>query len=94
MFLIQSSFVIKKWGCCNGIPIYWVLLDGKRNTYNVANRRVFVNENYVESTAADVIDILSNGFKIKNTDAQYNGSGLRYIFMAFAEFPFKYSNAR
>ena len=34
------------------------------------------------------IDFLSNGFKIRSSDAQTNGSGDTYIFMAFAENPF------
>ena len=40
------------------------------------------------------MDILSNGFKLRNTDSSQNASGGTYIYMAFAENPFKYSNAR
>ena len=40
------------------------------------------------------IDILSNGFKIRNTDTSQNADGVTYIYMAFAEQSFKYSNAR
>jgi len=40
------------------------------------------------------IDVLSNGFKIRTTAASHNTSGQTYIYMAFAENPFKYSNAR
>jgi len=32
--------------------------------------------------------MLSNGFKLRTTDAGINGSGSTYIFMAFAENPF------
>ncbi len=38
------------------------------------------------------IDILSNGFKIRWVDAQINANTSVYIFMAWAETPFKYSN--
>jgi len=44
-----------------------------------------------ESTSSE-IDILSNGFKIRiATDPNVAET---YIYMAFAENPFKYSNAR
>ena len=33
------------------------------------------------------IDILSNGFKARATDADLNASGATYIYMAFAENP-------
>ena len=34
------------------------------------------------------IDYLSNGFKLRTTDAQANGSGEKYIYWAVAESPF------
>mgnify|MGYP003652629928 CR=1 FL=1 len=40
------------------------------------------------------IDMLSNGFKARVGGAQENGSGWDYIYMAFAEQPFKYANAK
>jgi hypothetical protein len=40
------------------------------------------------------VDFVSNGFKIRGSGAGFNGSGETIIFMAFAEFPFKYSLAR
>tara|TARA_R100000781_G_scaffold100508_1_gene63982 strand:+ start:615 stop:3089 length:2475 start_codon:yes stop_codon:yes gene_type:complete len=40
------------------------------------------------------MEILSNGFKLKNTDASQNASSGEYIYMAFAEAPFKYANGR
>lgn len=39
-------------------------------------------------------DFVSNGFKIRDTASGHNTSGGTYIFAAFAEAPFKYSNAR
>jgi hypothetical protein len=39
-------------------------------------------------------DFTSNGVKIRTTDVGTNGSGSSYIYMAFAENPFKYSLAR
>ena len=65
----------------------WFIWDNKRDGYNVVNRYVRPNlsdaEGYYEA-----IDILSNGFKNRNTSGSANGSGTGYIYMAFAESPF------
>ena len=37
--------------------------------------------------------ILSNGFKLRNAEGAVNNAA-EYIYIAFAETPFKYSNAR
>ena len=39
-------------------------------------------------------DLLSNGLKIRANNASGNTSGGYYMYMAFAEAPFKYANAR
>jgi hypothetical protein len=48
----------------------------------------------VEGTSNNVSDFLSNGFKLRGTGNSSNNSGATYIYAAFAETPFKYSNAR
>jgi hypothetical protein len=40
------------------------------------------------------MDILSNGFKLRVSDTNYNENTGTYIYLAFAEMPFKYANAR
>jgi hypothetical protein len=40
------------------------------------------------------MDILSNGFKIRDNSVQINGNGNKFIGIAFAEQPLKYANAR
>jgi hypothetical protein len=40
------------------------------------------------------MDILSNGFKRRDTNVDVNASGGTYIYLAFAEQPFKFSNSR
>ena len=40
-----------------------------------------------------VIDFLSNGFKWRDNNAGYNSSAT-FVWIAFAEAPFKYANAR
>ena len=45
------------------------------------------NTTETEDTS-NILDILSNGFKLKNAGNDKNGSGSTYIYMAFAEHPF------
>jgi hypothetical protein len=71
----------------------WLIHDNKRNTNNVVDKKLFPNLSDAEATA-DVVDFLSNGFKLRGTNTQFNGNGYNYIFAAFAENPFKFSLAR
>jgi hypothetical protein len=74
----------------------WHLRDTKMSPYNVSDEGLFPNGSYAESTDSSyAVDILSNGFKPRNgTYAWNNASGATYIYMAFAEFPTKFANAR
>ena len=73
----------------------WWLLDTARSTYNVQDALLNADTSGAENnTTAVSIDFLSNGFKPRTTDGGMNGSGNTMIFMAFAESPFKFSNAR
>jgi hypothetical protein len=73
----------------------WVILDTAMNPFNVANLELYPNLNLAENgNAANDLDFLSNGFKVRNTNADYNGSGATYVFAAFAENPFKIARAR
>jgi hypothetical protein len=76
----------------------WTIFDTARDTYNIAGRRLHPSLSSAETddTAGTTIiaDILSNGFKVKGTGVNINGSGDTYIFAAFAETPFKYARAR
>ena len=71
----------------------WNMADSKRSPNNVVAEQVQANLNNAESTAFS-FDFLSNGFKARTTDAARNGDDDTYIYMAFAEAPFKYANAR
>jgi hypothetical protein len=73
----------------------WAILDTSRNTYNVATQVLFPNTSSAEGTQTTPMDILSNGFKVRNgADNYINASGGTYIYAAFAETAFKFSNAR
>jgi hypothetical protein len=74
---------------------YWHIYDSVRNTYNVANSNLWANGSDAEiSDAAYNVDILSNGFKLRTSDAARNASAGTYIYAAFAESPFQVSRAR
>jgi hypothetical protein len=49
---------------------------------------------FAGETTATAVDIVSNGFKIRNTTAGFNTNNGIYIYAAFAENPFKNSLAR
>jgi len=80
----------------------WFILDNKRSPENVVGGggvgQLAANQNYAESSLSSyaIVDFLSNGFKMRS-DMNYgywNADGGTYIYMAFAEQPFKFSNAR
>jgi hypothetical protein len=71
----------------------WYCLDSSRNTYNVVNSVLVPNSSQAE-VAITSVDFLSNGFKLRTTTTDINGSGTTYIYAAFAESPFNYSLAR
>ena len=71
----------------------WNLVDTSRGTYNAVGPYLYANLSNAEGNAA-IYDILSNGFKIRETGAGTNASGSTYIYAAFAETAFKFSNAR
>jgi hypothetical protein len=71
----------------------WTILDNSREGYNVDNDPLYPNLSNAEGTT-DLSDLLSNGFKLRSTDASVNASGGTYIFAAFAQQPVKFSNAR
>ena len=67
----------------------WILHDTKRSPHNVSNVTLFPNGSDADVTNTIYNqDILSNGFKARTTHARLNGSGVSYIYMAFAENPF------
>jgi len=73
----------------------WMLEDTSRDPSNVASLRLCPDANYTEAgTSANYLDFVSNGMKIRTSDTPWNASGGTYIYMAFAENPFKYSLAR
>ena len=76
----------------------WYILDTERSTFNVAAATLAPPSNSAEDTAwgaEGIMDILSNGFKIRTDSLGINAtlSG-SFIYLAFAESPFKNARAR
>ena len=75
----------------SGAAADWRIYDTSRSTINVSDQILFPNTAGAEGSGA-AIDIVSNGFKLRNT--VNNGSANTYIYAAFAENPFKNALAR
>mgnify|MGYP003147813494 FL=1 len=69
----------------------WVILDNKRSTYNPANNGLFPNSGSAEGTGYKR-DFVSNGFKVRESGANQNGSGHTFTYIAFAAAPIVGSN--
>ena len=73
----------------------WFIIDTSRNTYNVATSALYPNSSSSETSNGFYnLDILSNGFKVRATNAVVNASGGTYIYACFASNPMKFSNAK
>ena len=72
----------------------WEIYDTARDPDNVASQRLFSNSDQQEATTNPSLDILSNGFKPRASNTGINRSGGTYIYLAFAEAPQKFANAR
>jgi excinuclease UvrABC ATPase subunit len=73
----------------------WVIMDVARNPYNAVNYWLQAESSAAEATLTPPqFDFNSNGMKLRGTSSTCNGSGVTYIYMAFASAPLKFSLAR
>jgi len=90
----KPAFVIVKKSSSSGSS--WFMWDNKRDSYNP----VGVNSMWADAVNGDTdhssyyVDFLSNGFKLRGTNAGSNASGGTIMYMAWAEAPLSYSTAR
>jgi hypothetical protein len=73
---------------------HWLMKDSKRDESNGNTLYLMANRTDADTDNTVEIDYLSNGFKQRSTNNVNNANASTYIFLAFAESPFKYSNAR
>ena len=70
------------------IAEHWVMHDGTRDPFNKTYHYLFANETEAEASGGTHhIDLLSNGFKVRTSNNNWNTSST-VIYMAFAENPF------
>ena len=62
----------------------WYMFDNKRVGRNPDNEQLYSDANSAEATT-DYIDILSNGFKLRQNNVGLNGTGETYVYMAFGQ---------
>ena len=73
----------------------WHMKDNKTAPFNVMTQVNDPNRNGAEVADANTnLDFLSNGFKLRSSHGTHNEDNVVYIYMAFAEQPFKYANAK
>jgi len=88
----RPAFIMIKASSTTGS---WLLFDTKRDTFNAAFHVIYGQLSNAEDTAHAYGDILSNGFKIRKPgEFAINDNAATYVYMAFAESPFKTANAR
>jgi len=74
----------------------WIIHDTARDIYNGYSVQLYPNDASAEGGpySPPILDEVSNGFKLRSSASGTNDSASTYIYMAFAENPFKYANAR
>ena len=88
----RPAYVLVKWASGNQD---WTQFDNQRDPFNYANKYLHPSASQNEGSYDTIgMDMLSNGFKPRTTYNHLNTNNGSYIFIAFAEHPFKYSNAR
>jgi len=62
----------------------WVVYDNKRDPYNVGSKVLLPDNSAAETSGSQLIDFLSNGFKLRSTGNNTNDSS-PYVYMAFGQ---------
>lgn len=84
----EPAFVMVKRTDATG---NWVIQDNVRKGYNLRDKALYPNVEDPEGTGLDC-DFHSYGFRPATTGTWINASGGKYVYLAFAKNPFKYSN--
>ena len=88
----RPAWVMIKKSSASGTS--WQMYDNKRDIDNVVENRLIAEGSNAEGVGLDKVDFLSNGFKLRENASTTNASGATFVYLCFAEQPFKYSNAR
>jgi len=93
--------IIKNIDVVSEALCHWFMFDSARDPFNVKYNRLWADSDQEENdssfgpnTTNSMIDFLSNGFKIRTTASTgWHTAAKTYIYMAWAEMPFKYATA-
>ena len=67
----------------------WGIVDAVRSPYNQMARYLLADNANAEGTdTSNNFDFTANGFKVRSSNGDCNGSGNTIIYLAFAEYPF------
>ena len=74
----------------------WLIMDNKRDVDNVVGNTLAANSSGAENadTGGIPTDFLSNGFKCRGSGGDFNANGETFVYLAFAESPFRNARAR
>jgi hypothetical protein len=84
----KPSLIIFKRSDSTG---WWSMFNDKSLGYNPDNNALFPSSNDAENTS-DFIDIVSNGFKLRDSNANLNNDGSKFLYWAWAAAPLVGSN--
>ena len=85
-----AFIIIKNVGSTTEWRVY---ADDLTNGFNPVDKIFYTNLNNAETTTGHPIDFVSNGVKMRGTFGEMNSSGDEFVYICFAESPFKYSRA-
>ena len=81
----RPSFILFK-NYAHGSEYSWSIVDNTRDTYNPVQKTLYPDKSNAEDGTVSNVDFCANGFKLRNTWQNENGSD--HIYVAFAENPF------
>ena len=81
----RPAWIVIKNRNANGFN--WVLQDNKRSPFNLCDDKLNPDANNTEQTNYDKLDMLADGFKLRQNASGSNANGSAYVYMAFAEQP-------
>ena len=86
----KPAFILIK---CLDATHEWVMLDNTRQTGTV-KYEIYANKANAEGSDDSGVRFTSTGFKLTSDNSYVNANAKTFIYLAFANTPFKYSNAR
>jgi hypothetical protein len=82
----KPAFLLVK--CLSPSGTNWILWDNQRSKINPCDNVLYPDLSQAETTSGNDMDFLSNGFRCRGTNSNYNTDSRNYTYMAFAEHPF------